>query len=197
MTCIVSVIDDGNVYIGGDSAGVSGYSITPRADQKVFSNGEFIMGFTSSFRMGQVLRYKFEPPTQHPQEKDDYKFMVVKFVDAVKECFRQNSYGDPQNGGTFLVGYRSNLYLIDSDFQVGVSLNKYDSVGCGAELAKGALFATQDKNPIDRIKIALKAAAYLNGGVCEPFNIVKLEKSVVVPKIKKEKITVYKTLICK
>ena len=50
------------MYIGGDRAGVAGLSLTVRADEKVFQNGEFLMGFTTSFRMGQLLRYSLKPP---------------------------------------------------------------------------------------------------------------------------------------
>lgn len=65
MTCIVGLVDKGSIYMGGDSAGVAGLSVTTRADEKVFLNGPFIMGFTTSFRMGQILRYKFVPPDQN------------------------------------------------------------------------------------------------------------------------------------
>ena len=39
MTCIVGLVHEGVVYIGGDSAGVGGMSLTVRADEKVFQNG--------------------------------------------------------------------------------------------------------------------------------------------------------------
>ena len=42
MTCIVGYRDDNNVYIAGDSAGVAGYSLQIRADEKVFRNKDFI-----------------------------------------------------------------------------------------------------------------------------------------------------------
>jgi ATP-dependent protease HslVU (ClpYQ) peptidase subunit len=47
MTCIAGVAHEGKVWIGGDSAGVGGYDLTVRADAKVFTNGEFLFGFTS------------------------------------------------------------------------------------------------------------------------------------------------------
>lgn len=45
MTCIVGLAVNGKTYIGGDSAGVGGYDLTIRRDAKVFTNGEFAMGF--------------------------------------------------------------------------------------------------------------------------------------------------------
>lgn len=178
MTCIVGLVDKGSVYIGGDSAGVSGLSITVRADEKVFSNGPFVMGFTSSFRMGQLLRYKFDPPKQ-TQSQSDMKYMVTTFVDATRKCFSENGFGDKDatKGGTFLVGYNGTLYTIDSDFQVGITRDQFDSVGCGSDLALGSLHSTQGKKPEDRVVAALEAASYFNAGVAPPFLVLKLPKT--------------------
>ena len=62
MTCIVGLVHEGTVFIGGDSAGVAGLSLVVRADEKVFRNGDFLMDFTTSFRMGQLLRYNPDSP---------------------------------------------------------------------------------------------------------------------------------------
>ena len=56
MTCIAGLIEDGNIWIGGDSAAVTHYRMMKRADTKVFINGPFLIGFTSSYRMGQILQ---------------------------------------------------------------------------------------------------------------------------------------------
>ena len=59
MTCIAGLVHDGAVYLAGDSAGCSGWDLTVRADPKVFVSGSYVMGFTTSFRMGQLLRSVF------------------------------------------------------------------------------------------------------------------------------------------
>jgi len=41
-------------------------------------------------------------------------------------------------GGTFLVGYRGRLFRVDSDYQVGESVNNYCAVGCGADLVRAS-----------------------------------------------------------
>lgn len=186
MTCIVGLVDKGNVYIGGDSAGVAGLHLTIRADEKVFHNGPFIMGFTSSFRMGQLLRYKFNPPKQ-TTDQSDMAYMVTDFIDAIRKCFAENGYGtmgdkSDNEGGVFLVGYNKELYHIDSDFQVGKPVCKYDSVGCGSDVAKGSLFTSVGKTPEARIGLALEASAAFSGGVAPPFAYV----SQVVTKAKRK-----------
>jgi hypothetical protein len=163
--------------MGGDSAGVGGWSLTTRADEKVFLNGPFIMGFTTSFRMGQLLRYAFTPPVYHPDEDLD-KYMVVNFIDAVRRCFSSGGYSKKQNeeesGGTFLVGFNGNLYKICDDYQVAKSMDEYAAVGCGADIASGSLYSTIGMPPEERIRIALEAAERFNAGVRRPFVIKKL-----------------------
>lgn len=177
MTCVVGLVENGNVYMGGDAAGVSGLSITTRADVKVFINGPFLMGFTTSFRMGQILRYKFVPP-EHKSKISDMKYMVGDFIDSLRKCFRDNGFGDfeANTGGTFLAGYKGKLYKVDSDYQVGVPTLQYDACGCGSDIALGAMFASKGEDPEVRIKTALKAAATFSAGVCAPFKILTLTK---------------------
>ena len=174
MTCIVGLVDKGTVYIGGDSAGVAGLSVSIRADEKVFVNGPFIMGFTTSFRMGQLLRYKLEPAAQTIKQTD-MEYMVTSFIDSVRKCFTDNGFGSGSTGGTFLVGYKNKLYTIDTDYQVGVPADAYDTCGSGADLALGAMYATKGQDPRKRITTALSAASTFNAGVMPPFLIIKQE----------------------
>jgi len=185
MTCIVGLVNNGDVYIGGDSAGVAGLSISIRADEKVFGNGPFIMGFTTSFRMGQLLRYKLAPPAQTVHQ-NDMEYMVTSFVDACRQCFSGNGFGDKDAsmGGNFLVGYKGKLYNIEADYQVGVPKASFDAVGCGSDLALGAMYATEGLSPEQRINAALGAASTFSAGVAPPFTILKLEGDHKKPKSK-------------
>ena len=175
MTCIVGIVHEGRVWIGGDSAGVAGHSLTRRRDEKVFVNGDFIMGFTNSFRMGQILAYTFTPPRFHPDE-DVYAFMVTDFINSVRDCFKQGGYAEKYNeaerGGTFLVGFHGRLFYIDSDYQVGESLAGFDACGSGADIALGALYANRRDTPKERILTALNAAETYNTCVCAPYRVL-------------------------
>lgn len=175
MTCIVGVQQDGEVYIGGDSAGVGGYDITIRADQKVFRNGPFVMGFTTSFRMGQLLRYAFTPP--QITEKDLDKYMAVEFVNAVRQCLKDGGYltnnSGNEEGGTFLVGVQGQLYSIHNDFQIGRSRDGYLAVGCGDDYALGSLFSSSGQDAKSRVRLALNAASHHSAGVVGPYTILK------------------------
>lgn len=177
MTCVAALIHDNTIYMGADSAGVSDFDLVVRADQKVFLNDEFLIGFTSSFRMGQLLRYALKPPKFRPEEKDLYEYMVTDFVDAVRDCLKKGGYAQNDNGeevgGCFLVGVRGRLFQIDSDYQVGESIQPYAAVGCGRAYALGVLSVTNTTDPEYRIKLALGSAEKFNVGVRGPFVVLK------------------------
>lgn len=180
MTCIAAFIEDGAVWMGADSAGIGGYSLTVRADQKIFRNGPMLFGFTSSFRMGQLLRYALTVPHRHPDVPVD-KFMSTVFVDAVRECLKSHGWArkreEVEEGGTFLVAYLGRLFCIQEDYQVAEALDPFDAVGCGHDIAKGALFATTQLRGQDRLKVVFDAAERYSAGVRAPFNFQSLEPS--------------------
>lgn len=179
MTAIAGLVHGKRVYIGGDSAGVAGWSLTVRADSKVFVNGPYAMGFTSSFRMGQLLRYSFKAPAPKGELS---KFMATKFVDAVRETLKSGGWlkkdADRDEGGTFLVGVSGRLFMIADDFQVGEAVDGFAAVGCGHELALGALHATADLElpPKKRLRLALQAAERYSAGVRGPFTTLEVPR---------------------
>jgi len=179
MTCIVGFVDKNkNIYLGGDSAGVSGLDITIRKDPKVFTVGKMVMGYTSSFRMGQLLRFKLRIPKQ-PKQMNDYKYMCTTFIDAVRKCLKDNGYTKVSNNeetiGEFIVGYKGCLYDINDDLQVGVSEENYDVCGCGSSYALGSLATNQSSNPEQIVLKALQIAEKFSGGVRRPFRVVILK----------------------
>jgi hypothetical protein len=181
MSCIVGLVDEENtVWMGGDSAGVSGYDLRIRKDEKVFNIYPFIIGHTSSFRMGQILRYKLSP-SDKLGSMGDYKYMCTLFIDEVRSRLKENGYmkikDNEESGGEFLAGYNGKLYQIDSDFQVGECADGFDAIGCGANYALGSLHSTEYMTYAkERIEQALEAAQRFSAGVREPFVIRKLEK---------------------
>lgn len=186
MTCIVGLEHEGSVYVGGDSAGVNvdTLSVCGRADEKVFltESEDMAMGFCGSFRIGQLLRYALLVPPQKVGQ-DDMAYMVTDFIDAVRTMQKEKGSMKKENEleeheSAFIVGYNGHLYVVEQDFQVGRPIENYASVGCGSDIALGAMYATRNvrMSPEERIKLALQAAVEYSGGVRPPFHIVKLPK---------------------
>lgn len=177
MTCIVGLVHDDVVYIGADSAGVDGQALVIRADRKVFRKDPFVIGFTTSFRMGQLLQYKLRVPAHDPKMSIE-EYMVTVFVDAVRQCLKDGGFAkkndEVESGGAFLVGYCGRLFMIDNDYQVGEGLDEFAAVGCGAPYALGALYATRGQSPEMSIEMALRAAERFSTGVRAPFHIESL-----------------------
>lgn len=171
MTCISGLVHKGKVWMGGDSAGVSGYFVHPVKAPKVFRNGPFLIGVCGSFRVLQLLRYAFRPPEI---EADLDRYMVTTWVDAVRACFKAGGHeakyeGTDSHHGPFLVGIRGRIFDVQADFQVTESANPFSVVGCGRDYALGSLHTTEGRNPRDRVLISLQAAERFSGGVIGPF----------------------------
>lgn len=184
MTCIVGYIDkEANVWMGGDCAGCTTNNVWQRDDPKVFIADKMIYGFTSSFRMGQILRFSFSRPSQS-REIGDYEYMCTIWIDALRKCLRDKGFSNikdnVETGGDFLVGYKGKLYGIENDFQVGIHSLNYDACGCGEDFALASMFTLEaiksKASPSAKIEIALRSAARFSAYVREPFTIEVLRK---------------------
>jgi hypothetical protein len=175
VTVIVGLVHNGVVYLGGDSAGISGWDLTVRADPKVFTVGPYAIGYTTSFRMGQLLRYAFDPPKPDTVKLD--RFMVTTFVDAARAALKAGGWAKKDNeqeeGGNWLVGVAGRLFEVCGDYQVAESANGYAAIGCGWQVACGALHATPTVAPRRRLQLALEAAQHHSAGVRGPFAYVR------------------------
>jgi hypothetical protein len=188
MTCIVALIHENKVYLGSDAAASDDKSglIVQRTDPKVFKVGQFGIGFTDSFRMGQILQYNWTPPKYTPTagNKNLDKFMRTKFVDSVKEVFKEHGYGsfgsgteDGDEGGIFLVAVAGTgrIFTMDLDYHIGEADVAYMAEGSGQQVALGSLYSTtQVKTPRRRVRTALEASAKFIMSVRGPFTIIEV-----------------------
>lgn len=173
MTCIVAIKDGkGGVLMGADSAGVAGWSIRTRLDPKIYRVGPFLFGFTTSFRMGQLLGHSFECPAQGPDVSES-RFMATTFIEALRSCLKSGGFArkdsETEQGGVFLVGYRGRIFRIEQDYQVGEIAHEFEACGCGEEIALGSLYSTSHDSFASRVNTALNAAAEFSNGVRGPF----------------------------
>ena len=184
MTCIVAIAQGGTVYMGSDHAASDDKSgwILSRKDPKVFKVGQYGIAFTDSFRMGQILQYSWVPPkyTTNKTNSGLDKFMRTKFIDSVKQAFKDSGFGtiggsEEDTGGIFIVGVEVRIFTIDEDFHVGENVVNYMAEGSGGMFALGALHATKhQKNPRMRLKAALEAAAEFSMSVAPPFTYIQV-----------------------
>ena len=177
MTCIVGLVDDGHVWMGADSASTDGWMVRECVIPKTFRLGEVLIGYSSSFRMGQVLECHLELPvacdTTVPR-----LYVAGPLVEAIRSTLHRYHWAteehNKQEGCALLVGYRGHLFCIGDEYQVTEEADGYDAIGCGAKFALGAMYASSEIPAAERIMVGLKAAAHLSGGVMPPFHVASL-----------------------
>lgn len=195
MTCIVGVEWEGGVVLGADSCGSAGGKTVLRADEKLYrveqetADGEakrreeLLLGFTSSYRMGQILRWRLELP-YCPAGMTELEYMQTRFVDAVRKALADGGWlekkDERESAGHFLAAWRGRLYHVEGDLQVGRYVNGYDATGSGCLAALGSLHTSHEDHPAHedqppdgrarvRVKLALMAAEEHDAYVRRPF----------------------------
>lgn len=119
MTCVVGLIRNKKIFMAADCLGCAGGDTVPRRDPKVFQKENMLIGYTTSYRMGQLLRYNLNIPKHNG--KPAFEYMCVDFIDALRECLKKGGYAKKENevesGGTFLVGFKGKLFEIEVTFK--------------------------------------------------------------------------------
>ena len=184
MTIIVGLEHEGTVYIGGDAAASDNYIVNTIQAPKVFAVGDALIGFTDSFRMGQVLQYNTEFP-EHPDGMDDMRYLSTIWMDTVRQSFADAGFtyveNEQESGGAFLLGYRGCLYFVDADFGITRANSGFNATGSGYALALGSLYTTDtlvndgiNISPEHRLVLAMSSAT-LTPYVRPPFTIMAVK----------------------
>lgn len=182
MTTVCGLIEDNKVWMGADSFAIDDDHQYPRINTKVFTKGDYLIGYAGSYRLGQLLMYKtgFPKPTK---KGDLFGFMCTDFIDHAIEVFRQNGYlkdgngGEIEIGGSFLVGVKKTgrLFVVDTDLHVG-EVEHFEAIGAGSLIATGALCVASslDWEPNIKVLNALLAAEKFVNGTKGPFTILDI-----------------------
>jgi ATP-dependent protease HslVU (ClpYQ) peptidase subunit len=183
MTCIIGLVHEDTIYMGGDSALTDTDNMTQRvmADQKVFVKDSMIIGCCSSLRVMQLLEHSLQLPDQGSRQSD-IEYLVLDFMDAVRTVLKDKGSLKKENelethDAQFLIGYNGVIYTVEEDYQMYQCTESWAAVGSGSDLALGAMYALRNVSmtPEEKIRVALEAAASYNATVRAPFYVLKLE----------------------
>lgn len=184
MTCIIAYKFDDVVYIGGDSiaADMDTYSKDIIINPKVFKNGKFLIGYTTSFRIGQLLEYTLIPPKKN-KKQDVMQYLCNNFIDEIRRLFVDNGYDmlkSNSGGGTFLFAYKGDIYLVQNDYSILIVDTAYNAVGSGYKAALAAMNVLEEidpkckrYSPEEKLQIAFRAVEKHNNSVAGPFIVMK------------------------
>lgn len=164
MTCIVGMVRNGEVFMGGDLMGSNGFTGKVYPDSKVFVNGDFIIGYTSSFRMGQILEWNWQQPLRQ-EGITDRQYIQLNVVESLRGTFAEFGYGVKNGleciGGNFLIGYKGSLYEMQDDFSI-LKVDDFSAVGSGgyhAEAILHYLYPDEEVHPFTILQTAIATAA--------------------------------------
>lgn len=173
MSCVIGLLNNGTLYLGSDGiATTDDGEKRPIICEKIFRNGDYLIGYTGSVRHGQVLgSHYFEPPED-----------IFDFPEAIREKFidvgaiQTTDTGQQIHNSNILIGYKGRLYEILIDFQINEVMGSYTAIGSGAPYAMGSLFASKKwKSPTKRIINALDAASEYDRSCGAPYCIEAME----------------------
>jgi hypothetical protein len=174
MTCIVGIEHEGGALLAADSMTSDHYSADVSTVSKLFRVGEYVFGFTSSWRMGDLLRYHLVLPPVPSRQL--HRHVAARVIPIVRSCFKDGGFSTTkegaENGGSFLIAVRGHVYRVSDDYQVARSAWGYDAVGSGKVAAVGSLCGSGGDEPRGRAIAALTAAERHTAHVRRPWRFM-------------------------
>lgn len=182
MTAIVAFKYEGKTYIAGDRCGSNGYTKLLVEVPKIFKVGNFYIGYTHSFYMGQLLEHTWTPPPRMADYSDD-QYLYKQVFKSIKNCLIDNNFGkifDDKHGepdlGTFIIVYKDRIFIHQPNGSVLEV--EHAGVGCGGETVLTSLLTAFDLdcNYIlrDIIAVAYKRCSEFSCGVSPEFDLLEI-----------------------
>ena len=178
MTVIASIVHDGKVTMGADSAVTTYENDTREAkDTKIFKKHGLMFGFTGGVLEEQAVRYRLKAVKFRPDEDNFVEFCATTLVDAMVEAIKEHpareikSSGYPMDSSWLIAAPGGHCVEMNCGAVVHYS-SHLNAVGCGRSLAMGSLLSTEPEKkatkamkPEARIREAIKAASALDNWV--------------------------------
>jgi len=180
MTCIIGLIDNDTIFMGGDRCEVNRWSQRTLAHPKVFKlNNEFMLGVSGEARTVSLLKFGFKPPRQK-ERQDDHEFISTDFAEAIRKRLKDGGITEIKDNkekvnAAILIAYKGKLYKMDNLFYIKLVESNYEATGVSENCAMGSLYSSNEKDPSKKILLALKASEYFHMGVRGPFDILSMK----------------------
>lgn len=167
MTCIVGIVHNESVYIGGDRAASDGDSIISIRNPKVELRNGWVYGYAGTIGIGQLLSFISLPA----EVEDIYTYIRLSIVEDIKKAIEAFSYIPTEHDTTWLIGKNGRLFELSSSDWGVIEINE-SSIGGGSQYALGSLYTSIDKDPIERIGMAIGAAIIYSPDCQGPIDIL-------------------------
>jgi len=169
MSLVVAIRDKNRVVLGADKQITAG-DFKDHITTKIWPLEELpgaVMGSVGSARASQIIQYSNVIDKNMLVGGDiDTDFVICSLAPTLAAGLKANGVKVqfPEDGDTemmpnsFIFAYKDRAWMIWNDLSVS-ELDEYFAIGSGADVARGALFATRKLNPFERIAVSIDAAA--------------------------------------
>jgi ATP-dependent protease HslVU (ClpYQ) peptidase subunit len=171
MTCIVGLeTPDKTVIVGSDS--FIGDDLKEIMDRpKYVKRGHLLIASSGNHRPGQLAEYCNVNFRGQRKNEDDLEYITMAVVEPIRKFHRSMDLTKRSCGANLLIAYHGHVYTMLDDYAVYRSGYGYMAIGAADAVALGALSATFDLPPKERVERALKAATRHHSNVARPFFI--------------------------
>jgi ATP-dependent protease HslVU (ClpYQ) peptidase subunit len=178
MSLVVAIKDKDRIVLGADKQASAGGN-KDHTNIKIWEVEELpgaLMGGVGSARASQILQYSQVIDKNLLGKEVDTEFIVRVLVPLIAMHLKNNGIiidnskeaGCDLMPNAFIFAYKDRAWTIWHDFSVS-EIDSYLAIGSGSDVAKGVLYATQDKDPFERIVTGIAAAAestlYVDNGI--------------------------------
>jgi ATP-dependent protease HslVU (ClpYQ) peptidase subunit len=177
MTIIVGLMEGKDAYIASDGRFSAGGEILNSAitDHKIFHFGKLVMGCSGTVRTMQILRDNLKLPIQTASQTDR-AYLSITLVKAMEDIYKEFATKDDDKI-LCMLGYNRKIYRVAKDW--AITEPTFDTVGSGAQVARGALVASfmlkAKLSPEKRLRLAVGAAGQCDSGCGNSFHMVKVQ----------------------
>jgi hypothetical protein len=129
------------LYMAGDKCGSNGFTKDLYVKPKIFRRDDLAFGYTSSFRMGQILEYS--TISKDLPDWTEEKNVYTSFVNWAKTAMKDGGFLEEKSGvisgGSFIFYNGKSLYEVQDDFSLLVPEDGLLAVGSGCYHAKAIM----------------------------------------------------------
>ena len=168
MTVVIGIKDKGKVYIGSDTQ-ISAGDVKTDGIVKIwqYKNLNIILGGAGDARAVQIIQTAddlFDEALMALNAIDE-RYLCRIFATRVREelltnkVIKDETVDELANSPiVLLVGINDELYQIDFNGVI-IKVDESTAIGSGELVAKGVLYVTKNKKPLDRIKLSIEACS--------------------------------------
>lgn len=170
---LVVAIKDGNRFVLGADKQISSGNVKEHTFTKVWEVKDIdscVMGSVGYARASQVIQYSYGLINKNlisPEELTE-EYIVNHLANTIRMILEENDISAQVAEdkslimaaipNVYIFCYKDKGWIINYDLSV-TEISDYVAIGSGAEVARGVLFATKDKDPFERIIMSIDAAS--------------------------------------